>query len=123
MLALAAVLCVGIGLVHSILGERYILVRLFRGSRIPPLFGNDYFTKRTLRFTWHLTTVAWWGLGYLVWAISRETTDLKEAVIETVVTVFFISGAAALVATKGKHLSWVVFWAIAALAYFATAGN
>jgi hypothetical protein len=123
MLALAAVLCIGIGLVHSLLGERYILVRLFRGSRIPHLFGSDFFTKRTLRFAWHLTTIAWWGLGYMVWAVSRDTADPENVVLVTVLTVFFVSGAVALVASKGKHLSWVVFWAIAGLVYAAITGR
>ena len=123
MLAIAAVLCVGIGLVHSLLGERYILVRLFRGARIPHLFGSDVFAKRTLRFAWHLTTIAWWGLGYLLWAVSHQTADPVNVVLVTVFTVFFVSGAVALVGSRGRHLSWVVFWAIAGLVYAASTGS
>ena len=115
MLIVAAILCFGIGLAHSVLGERYILVRLFRGSRIPPLFGGEFFTKRTLRFAWHLTTIAWWGLGYLLLAVSLGSGDSAPVVLRTVAAVFFVSGALAVVASKGKHLSWVVFWAIVAL--------
>ena len=59
----------------------------------------------------------------MVWAVSRETADPEKAVMETVFTVFFVSGAMALVASKGKHLSWVVFWAIAGLVYAATTGS
>ena len=55
----AATLAVGVGLAHSYLGERYILTRLFRRTPLPPLFGSDTFTRRTLRFAWHITTVAW----------------------------------------------------------------
>ena len=115
MLILAAFLAFGIGIVHSALGERYILMRLFRGSRIPPLFGGDQFTKRTLRFAWHLTTVAWWGFAYLLVLLSRDAADLEPAVLRAVAGTFFVTGAIALVASRGKHLSWVVFWAIAAL--------
>jgi len=41
----AAVLALAIGLAHSWLGERYILIRLFRRQNIPHLFGSDDFTK------------------------------------------------------------------------------
>ncbi|MEN8007687.1 MAG: hypothetical protein ABFS42_11770 [Candidatus Krumholzibacteriota bacterium] len=118
VLLTAAILCFAIGVVHSYLGERFILIRLFRSSRIPHLFGSDFFTKRTLRFAWHLTTVAWWGLGFLVWSVSRETADPARVVLLTVGAVFFLSGAMALAASKGKHLSWIVFWSIAGLVYY-----
>jgi hypothetical protein len=60
-LALAATLAVLVGAAHSYLGERYLLVRPFRRGGLPPLHGSDVFTRRTLRFAWHVTTVAWWG--------------------------------------------------------------
>lgn len=122
MLIPAAILCVAIGLIHSVLGERYILVRLFRGARIPHLFGSDLFTKRTLRFAWHLTTIAWWGMGYLVWGLSRGPTDAGKLIVDTVVVVFAISGAMALLGSRGKHLSWIVFWLIAGLVYAGAGG-
>jgi hypothetical protein len=62
--------------------------------------------------------VAWWGLGYLVWAVPRHPVNLDSIVLVTVSTVFFVSGAMALVASKGKHLSWLVFFAIAGLAAY-----
>jgi hypothetical protein len=123
MSTVAAILCLGIGLIHSVLGERYILVRLFRQTTIPRLFGGDFFTRRTLRFAWHLTTVAWWGLGYLVWVVPRQPANLGHTVLATVGTVFFLSGALALVASKGKHLSWIVFFAIAGLALYVRANS
>jgi hypothetical protein len=62
-LALAAVLAASVAVAHSYLGERYILVRLFKRQDLPKLFGSDWFTKRTLRFAWHITSVAWLGLA------------------------------------------------------------
>ena len=72
MLYLAAVLLFLLGLAHSLLGERYILVRLFRRDNLPRLFGSPEFTVRTLRFAWHITTVAWWGLAALLVAIAQD---------------------------------------------------
>ncbi|MBA3657097.1 MAG: hypothetical protein H0W69_07085, partial [Gemmatimonadaceae bacterium] len=46
-LLIAALLTVVVGLAHSYLGERYILLRLFRRDDLPHLFGSDVFTKRT----------------------------------------------------------------------------
>ena len=57
-LSIAAVLIGGTAVAHSVLGERYILVRLFRRENLPRLFGSDELTKRTLRFAWHLTSVS-----------------------------------------------------------------
>jgi hypothetical protein len=51
---IAAGLAVLLGVAHSYLGERYILVRLFKRSDLPKLFGGQEFTRHTLRFAWHL---------------------------------------------------------------------
>ena len=69
MLILAAVLCVFIGVVHSYRGERFILIRLFR-KPLPPLCGNDHFTRKTLRLAWHITTVAWCNFAAILLYIS-----------------------------------------------------
>jgi len=114
MLKLASVLCFFIGLAHSMLGEKYILVRLLRFEKLPRLFGNDHFTRHTLRFAWHLTTVAWWGFGVLLWTVTGGG-DMMHVVLLTSGTVFLISGLLSFVFTRGRHLSWIVFWAIAAI--------
>ena len=84
MLQAAVFLCFLIGVIHSLLGERFILVRLFRGSQLPHLLGSDVFTKGTLRFAWHITTIAWWGLGYIIWAIATNAENLEHVVLYTV---------------------------------------
>jgi hypothetical protein len=66
LLELAAFLAFTVGLVHSVLGERYILIRLFRSADLPRLFGGTAVTIRTLRFSWHITTVAWWGFAVVL---------------------------------------------------------
>jgi hypothetical protein len=118
VLEVAALLCVLIGGIHSYLGERFILIRLFRSKNIPHLFGGDYFTKRTLRFAWHITTVAWFGFGCMLFIISKGNEDISQAVLYTISAVFFTSGIFSFGFTKGKHLSWLVFWTIAGLSYY-----
>ena len=71
-LLVAATLLAVTAAAHSVLGERYILVRLFRRDDLPRLFGSDAFTKRTLRFAWHLTTIAWFGLAAILEALAQS---------------------------------------------------
>lgn len=70
-LVLAACLAVILGAGHSYIGERYFFVRLFRDGPTAPLFASDAFSRRTLRFVWHLTTAAWWGAAALLWVLGR----------------------------------------------------
>lgn len=117
MLATAAVLTVGIGIAHSWLGERYLLVRLLRRTDLPPLFGDDRFTRATLRFAWHLTTVAWWGLAAVLVFLSGAVRGVSVAhgVLLSIAATFAVSAVVTATVSRGRHLAWVVFAAIAAL--------
>ena len=118
-LILALALTLGIGFAHSYLGERYLLVRLFRRDNLPKLFGGTEFTVRTLRFAWHLTTIAWFGLAGVLLLLARPELD-RAALGLVVGATFLVHGVVVLVASRGRHLSWPVFLAIGALAVWAT---
>ena len=108
-------LAIGIGLVHSYLGERYILMRLFR-QPLPKLFGNDQFTRQTLRFVWHVLTIAWFGFAAILILLYLGDPS-RSNLLNVVGVTFAVTGIIALVASRGKHLSWVVFGAIAILCF------
>lgn len=115
----AAALAVGIGVAHSWLGERYILIRLFKRDELPQLFGGTEFTRNTLRFAWHITTLAW--IGFAAILISMAEGALSTAIVGVIISATF--GAhfiVALVASRGRHYSWIVFLAIAVLSFVAT---
>lgn len=112
MLIIASMLLVLCGFIHSILGERYILLRLFKRDNLPPLFGSDQFTKGTLRFAWHITSLAWFGFAALL-ILLPESIVLQF----TVSVVFGLSGVFSAYYTKGKHLSWLVFLVISILSF------
>jgi hypothetical protein len=118
-LLLAAGLAVLLAVAHSYLGERYILIRLLRREDLPRLFGGVDFTKQTLRFAWHLTSVAWVGFAGLLilWAAAPGAGGHTEG-RGIVAATFASSGVVALLASRGRHLSWVAFFAIAALVWF-----
>ena len=117
----AAALVLAVGVAHSYLGERYILIRLFRREDLPRLFGSTAFTTRTLRFAWHITTVAWWGFAVLLVVLAHPPVS-RSAIGIVVGSTFLVHGFVALIASRGRHLSWPVFLAIGVLAIFATRG-
>ncbi len=113
----AAVLAVLVGIAHSVLGERYILARLFRRDGLPKLFGGVEFTRRTLRFAWHVTTLAWWGYAALLVVMARGPLSLDTAAIVIAAT-FLCTAGVTLVASRGRHLAWLVFAAIGGLVLY-----
>lgn len=121
MLEFATLLLIFIGFIHSILGEKYILIRLFRLDNLPHLMGSDWFTKRTLRFAWHITTLAWWGFACMLFIMSNEQNieTLKAKMLWVIVSVFLISGIISLIFSRAKHLSWIVFLLISLLCFLA----
>ncbi len=115
-LYIAAALATLLGIAHSVLGEKYILVRLFRREDLPRLFGSTEFTIRTLRFAWHLTTIAWIGFAaLLVYAGRGDITN--EGMLRIVGITFVASGLLPLIFTRGKHWSWAVLFGIGGIAW------
>lgn len=107
----AAFLLIVIGVVHSVLGEKYLLVRLFRRDNLPKLYGSDSFTKNTLRFAWHITTIAWFGFAALLiyLALLSHSSPILGNIIALTFLVHFL---VAVIGSKGKHFSWVFFLVI-----------
>jgi hypothetical protein len=114
---LAALLCVALGVAHSYLGERFILIRLFRRNDIPKLFGGTEFTIRTLRFAWHLTSVAWWGIGALFFLMAQGPLS-SSTVASVIAVVFLLSAGVTLIASRGRHLAWPVFLVVGLIALY-----
>ena len=114
LLLAAAILTVLVGAAHSYLGERFILIPLSRREDLPRLLGDVQLTKHTLRLAWHITTVL--ALGFAAQLVSVDRVG-----VGTLVRIFAVasagSGVIALVVSRGKHLSWIFFFAIAGLAW------
>jgi hypothetical protein len=121
VLLTALILIISIGLIHSYLGEKYILMRLFR-QPLPKLFGDDSFTKQTLRFVWHLLTVAWFGLAAVL-VLAHTDNASNSNLLNAIAITFAVTAITALVASRGRHLSWIVFSAISILCYVAAAAS
>jgi hypothetical protein len=120
LLMLAAFLALVLGVAHSVLGERYILIRLFRRKDLPHLFGSADFTIRTLRFAWHITSIAWWGFAALLFLLARDAVSASR-VAGVLAATSLVSCAISLIMSRGRHLSWIVFLTIGVVALYATA--
>ena len=103
---------------HSYSGERYILIRLFRLENLPKLFGSTEFTVRTLRFAWHLTSVAWLGLAAILVLLANPAATLNTIGF-VIGCIFLVHFVVAIVGSRGRHLSWPLFLAIGIITFYA----
>ncbi|MFN3439722.1 MAG: hypothetical protein ACK41V_18655 [Acidovorax sp.] len=106
------------GIAHSYLGERYILARLFRRNDLPKLFGSTEFTARTLRFAWHITTVAWWGFAAILFLLAQQAVSFQRLSLVVAIT-FLLTAAITAAISRGRHLAWPVFLFIGCAALYA----
>lgn len=120
LLYVAAFLTVSLGIAHSYLGEKYILIRLFRRENLPRIFGDQEFTGHTLRFAWHITTVAWIGLAALLVHAGRGDLTVPGTLRIIGVTAI-ISGLFPIIFTRGRHLAWIVLFAIGGISLWCSA--
>ncbi|MCP4899478.1 MAG: hypothetical protein GY906_21135 [bacterium] len=117
-LATGGILIIVLALAHSYLGERLLLSRLFRHSELPRLLGSTTFARRTLRFAWHLTTILMVGIGAAVLLLSTQVLESQTAAVLRIFSVMFACcGVLSLGGARGRHFSWYVFFAIAALCW------
>jgi hypothetical protein len=114
----AALLAFVAGVVHSYLGERYILGRLLCWPDFVRLFRDPTFTARVLRLAWHATSIAWWGLAAILALLAQPPVSDREISLILGVT-FLVTAVAVLVGSRGKHLGWPLFLAVALVALYA----
>jgi len=119
MLLVAGLLSALIGIAHSVLGERFLLGPLFERGDLPKLLGSAAFARRTLRFTWHLTTVLLLGIGVMVMILSLAPLDSQSACILRVLAITFaVCSLLSLIGARARHFSWWVFLIISVLLWF-----
>ncbi len=107
------------GLGHSVLGERMVLNRLSALENLPPVLGSTLFTRRILRFTWHLTSVLLLAMGGILAVLAGAPPSREGRLILVIAAANYL--ACALVSgiiTRGRHFSWFVFLAITALVWY-----
>ena len=114
---IAALLCFGGGLAHSVLGERYIVSRLSRCSDLPILFGSTNATVRIIRIVWHLAAIAWLAIAALLFLMAQG--PLATTTVSGVLAMMFlVSAIGAVAVSRGRYLGWPAFVAISAITFW-----
>lgn len=115
-LLIAAVLAIALGVAHSWLGERRLIGPLLSSENRVGLLASSTFARNVLRFAWHITSIAWWGMGAALAVLATSNLDAqgKQAVVVLAAT-FLVTGLVIFAASRGRHLAWPVFVAIACL--------
>ena len=112
----ASVLTFAIGGIHSWLGERRLIGPLLAPERRQGILASSTFARQVLRFAWHLTTLAWWGIGAILAALTLAPMDQQGRLVAAVIAATFLAtGAIILIVSHGRHLAWPVFLVIAGL--------
>lgn len=105
----SAVLITITGVIHSVLGEKLILLPVLK-MQLPPLIKSDVFMKRVLRMAWHMTTLVWLGIGYILFELAKQPLDATGILFtKTILVVCLVSGIFSLVWARGRHFSWMIF--------------
>jgi len=119
----AGILCIVLGLVHSILGE----LRIFNGQRkqgniAPTIPKEDWKPAKIgiLWATWHLASLFGWCIAALLLNLAylNELDFVQISWILPYIIAAMIAGALfVIVGTKARHPGWIVLLLIAVLLY------
>lgn len=109
--AVAALLLIAIGLVHSVLGERLVFRRM-RSTGIVPTDGGQVLREphvRILWASWHVVTAMGWCIAaVLFWlALPAPKRPDSSVIVKAMVASLLASSGLVLVGTKGRHPGWV----------------
>jgi hypothetical protein len=119
LLISAAVLLGFIGVVHSVLGERYVFRRLFALPNLPLLRRDRVYTEHVLRYAWHLTSVAWWGFGALLLVLALGSGGIS-GLGAVVAATLLLTGVVILMTAGLRHPAWSLFLLAGAVTLYAT---
>jgi len=114
-LLIAGILCLLLGIAHSILGEFLIFKNKRNTGSFIPSKGNADLKEKHLRIiwaTWHLASIFGWCIGVLLIRISFNQNELNsnifDFILQSIIYTMFLSALLVLIGTKGKHPGWVV---------------
>lgn len=115
MLETAAILLVLVGAMHSFAGGPRLISPLLRRQDFPVILGSQRNGRVTLWFGWHALTLIWWALAAVLLTMDVDKEMVGPALLIALALACGICGLATIVATRGRHLSWVLFLPLAAI--------
>jgi hypothetical protein len=112
LLWLAAVLLAVIGVMHSYLGEKYVLGRLLRHD-VP-------FTHAVIRFAWHITSLAFWGFSAILVVMAVRPVGDARAIGAVLALTFLLCGLLIVFTAGLRHPAWPLLFISAVATVLAT---
>ncbi|MBT8447157.1 MAG: hypothetical protein KJO38_08420 [Gammaproteobacteria bacterium] len=118
LLYIAAFFAFAVGIAHSYLGERKILIPLLQRGGLPEIRGSAHTTARVLRIAWHVTTLLFWVIGVILILAAGNALSV-QSVSAVFAATFLPLGLLSLVASRGRHVSWPPFLIIGGACLYA----
>ena len=121
-LVISGILSILLSIAHTIIGEILILIPMQNAEGIPAVRGSTRTTKRTLRFTWHITSALGIGIGFLLFHYAKftELTLDHVYVLRILSLTFLASFVVSVVGSRARHPSWIVFLITSILIWLGT---
>ena len=121
---IAGLLCLLLGVAHSLFGEVLIFHEKRKKGEIVPSKGGEGLKEKHLRIiwaTWHLASFFGWAFGVILVKIAffEEGAQLGNLfMIQAISISTLTSGLLVFFATKGRHPGWIVLLIISTLLFF-----
>lgn len=109
MLFTAALLIFLVGCMHSVLGGRRLIGPIARMGDLPVILGDVRLSRLTLRAGWHGLTAAYWAIASLLAYMQARPEATNTPFLVMAAALFGATGLAALILSRGRHLSWAMF--------------
>jgi uncharacterized membrane protein HdeD (DUF308 family) len=103
----AGVLAIVVSLMHGVIAE----LRVFPAARVEPGW-----TRTLLRMVWQASTVDWIAVGVLLIAAPSLDTPARQWIVGVALVVYGYAAIGNAVATRGRHVGWMLMAAVLALA-------
>ena len=125
---LAALIAFILGIVHSYMGEKYLVSPILRSEHlVSALSGSIGLKKVALRVCWHFATIAMWGTATTLVFLSSLPLSHTSLVVARIISLTFAAYTVLVFLTPGlrlihlrRHLAWAAFLAIAVLSWLGT---
>lgn len=118
LLYIAAFFAFAVGIAHSYLGERKILLPLIQRGDLPKIRGSEETTATTIRIAWHVTTILFWVVGVVLIFMARNALHF-QSITAILAGTFLPLGILSLIASRGRHVSWLPFLIIGGACMYA----
>jgi len=125
---LAALIAFILGIVHSYMGEKYLVSPILRSEHlVSALSGSIGLKKVALRVCWHFATIAMWGTATTLVFLSSLPLSHTSLVVGRIISLTFAAYTILVFLTPGlrlihlkRHLAWAAFLTIAILSWLGT---